>query len=46
MARSTGSAGIRTAASGGKDGGPEFAGQLEQVVDCWHAVAPTQHALG
>jgi hypothetical protein len=38
--------GIRTAASGGKDGDPGFAGQLEQVVDCWHAVAPAQHALG
>jgi hypothetical protein len=37
--------GISTTASGGKDGDPEFAGQLEQVVDYWRAAAPAQPAL-
>jgi hypothetical protein len=37
---------ITTTTSGGKDGDPEFAGQLEQVVDYWHAADPAQHALG
>jgi hypothetical protein len=36
---------IRTTTNGGKDGDPEFAGQLEQVVDYWHAATPAQPAL-